>query len=315
MRYEVCPSCLIPHASYLFYMANLKAVRERITSVGNTQQITKAMKMVSAAKLRRAQTAVQQIRPYADKQNEMLRNILSNLGGQASTSFGVERPVKKACMVVVTSNRGLCGAFNTNVIKEAIATIEGKYAEALNAGNLTILPIGKKGNDAMRKRYPTANFNRNYVEIFSDLSFENVAQVSQMLMDEFEAGNLDSVTVAYGRFKNAATQFPEAEQWLPVPKMEATGDGMAKADYTFEPDMEGLLNVLVPSILQTTFQKYLLDTHASEHGARMTAMDKATENANEMLKDLKLMYNKARQEAITGEILEIVGGAAALESA
>lgn len=296
-------------------MANLKIVRERITSVQNTQQITKAMKMVSAAKLRRAQQAVQKIRPYADKQNEMLRNILSNLGGQASTTFGVERPLNKACVVVVTSNRGLCGAFNTNVIKEAILTIEGKYAEAMKSGNLTILPIGKKGNDVLRKRFPNAKFIRNYVEIFSDLSFENVAQVSQLLMDEFQAGNFDGVTVAYGRFRNAATQFPEAEQWLPVPKMEATGDSGAKADYIFEPDMESLLNVLVPSILQTTFQKYLLDTHASEHGARMTAMDKATENANEMLKDLKLMYNKARQESITGEILEIVGGAAALESA
>ncbi len=296
-------------------MANLKAVRERITSVGNTQQITKAMKMVSAAKLRRAQQAVQKIRPYADKQNGMLRNILSNLGGQASTSFGVERPLKKACMVVVTSNRGLCGAFNTNVIKEAILTIEGKYAEAWKSGNLTILPIGKKGNDVLRRRYPNVTFVRDYVEIFHDLSFENVAQVSQMLMDGFEAGNYDSITVAYGRFKNAATQFPEAEQWLPVPKMEITGDNNAKADYIFEPSMEELLKVLVPSILQTSFQKFLLDTHASEHGARMTAMDKATENANEMLKDLKLMYNKARQEAITGEILEIVGGAAALESA
>ncbi|MBK9013387.1 MAG: ATP synthase F1 subunit gamma [Saprospiraceae bacterium] len=294
-------------------MANLKIVRERITSVQNTQQITKAMKMVSAAKLRRAQQAVQKIRPYADKQNEMLRNILSNLGGQATTSFGTERPVKKACVVVVTSNRGLCGAFNTNVIKSAILTIEEKYADVLREGNLTIMPIGKKGNDAMRKRYPNATIIRDYVEIFSDLSFDNVAQVSQQLMDSFEAGAYDSVSVSFGRFKNAATQFPETEQWLPVPKMEATGT--AKADYVFEPDMEGLLKVLVPSILQTTFQKYLLDTHASEHGARMTAMDKAPENANEMLKDLKLMYNKARQEAITGEILEIVGGAAALESA
>lgn len=295
-------------------MANLKAVRERITSVQNTQQITKAMKMVSAAKLRRAQTAVQQIRPYADKQNEMLRNILSNLGGQASTSFGTARTVKKACVVVVTSNRGLCGAFNTNVIKAAIATIEDKYAEAWKSGNLTILPIGKKGYDVLRKRYTNATFIRDYVEIFSDLSFENVAQVSQRLMDAFEAHEMDAVTVSYGRFKNAATQFAEAEQWLPVPKMEST-NSTSKADYVFEPDMEGLLKVLVPSILQTTFQKYLLDTHASEHGARMTAMDKATENANELLKDLKLTYNKARQEAITGEILEIVGGAAALESA
>ncbi len=296
-------------------MANLKLVRERITSVQNTQQITKAMKMVSASKLRRAQQAVQKIRPYADKQNEMLRNILSNLGGQASTSFGIERPVKKACMVVVTSNRGLCGAFNTNVIKSAIVTIEENYADALREGNLTILPIGKKGNDAMRKRYPNATIIKDHIEIFNDLSFDNVAQISQQLMDAFEAGGYDSVSVSFGRFKNAGTQFPETEQWLPVPKMEAIGGSKTKADYVFEPDMEGLLKTLVPSILQTTFQKYLLDTHASEHGARMTAMDKATENASEMLKDLKLMYNKARQEAITGEILEIVGGAAALESA
>ncbi|MBK8561994.1 MAG: ATP synthase F1 subunit gamma [Saprospiraceae bacterium] len=295
-------------------MANLKAVRERITSVQNTQQITKAMKMVSAAKLRRAQQAIQQMRPFAEKQNEMLRNILSNLGGQASTSFGVERPIKKACMVVVTSNRGLCGAFNTNVTKSAIITIEEKYAEVLGEGHLTIIPIGKKGYDVLRKRYPKATFIRDYVELFSDLSFDHVAQVSQRLMDDFEAGGFDHISVSFGRFRNAATQFPETEQWLPVPKMEAA-EGGPKADYVFEPDMEGLLKVLVPSILQTTFQKYLLDTHASEHGARMTAMDKATENANEMLKDLKLMYNKARQEAITGEILEIVGGAAALESA
>jgi F-type H+-transporting ATPase subunit gamma len=295
-------------------MANLKAVRERITSVQNTQQITKAMKMVSAAKLRRAQQAIQQMRPFAEKQNEMLRNILSNLGGQASTSFGVERPVKKACIVVVTSNRGLCGAFNTNVIKSAISTIEEKYADVRREGNLTILPIGKKGNDVLRKRYTDCKIVTDYVELFNDLSFDNVAQVSQQLMDAFEAGGYDHVSVSYGRFRNAATQFPETEQWLPVPKMEAVQGG-PKADYVFEPDMDSLLQTLVPSILQTTFQKYLLDTHASEHGARMTAMDKATENANEMLKELKLMYNKARQEAITGEILEIVGGAAALESA
>lgn len=271
--------------------------------------------MVSAAKLRRAQTAVQQIRPYADKQNEMLRNILSNLGGNANTTFGVERQLKEACIVVVTSNRGLAGAFNTNVIKAAISVIESKYADVLREGKLTILPIGKKGYDVLRKRYPNATIIRDYVEIFSDLSFENVAQVSQRLMHSFELGELDSVTVAYGRFKNAATQFAEAEQWLPVVKLPDPSDTKTKADYIFEPDMETLLETLVPSILQTTFHKYLLDTHASEHGARMTAMDKATENANEMLKDLKLMYNKARQEAITGEILEIVGGAAALESA
>jgi F-type H+-transporting ATPase subunit gamma len=296
-------------------MANLKAVRERIKSVQNTQQITKAMKMVSAAKLRRAQQAVQQMRPYANKLNEMLRNILSNLGDGASTSFGLERPVKKACVVVVTSNRGLCGAFNTNVVKAAIATIDTKYEEVRKEGKLTILCIGKKGYDVLRRRYPNCTFIRDYVELFNDLSYDNVARVSKRLMDSFASAEYDVVDVAYGRFKNAATQYPESEQWLPVPKMEPSGDKKTTADYIFEPDMESLLETLVPNILQTTFQKYLLDTHASEHGARMTAMDKATENANELLKDLKLTYNKARQEAITGEILEIVGGAAALENA
>ncbi len=297
-------------------MANLKAVRDRIKSVGNTQQITKAMKMVSAAKLRRAQTAIQQMRPYANKLNEMLRNILSNLGGAASTSFGTERPVKKACVVVVTSNRGLCGAFNSNVIKSAVATISSKYADVREEGNLTILCIGKKGYEFFKKRYPNCTVINDYVDIFDDLSSENIAVVSQLLMDGFSNGDYDAVSVSYGRFKNAAMQFAETDQWLPVPKMEIEGEasGMV-ADYTFEPDMQTLLEQLVPDILQTTFQKYLLDTHASEHGARMTAMDKATENAQEMLKDLKLSYNKARQEAITGEILEIVGGAAALESA
>ncbi len=296
-------------------MANLKAVRERIVSVQNTQQITKAMKMVSAAKLRRAQQAIQQMRPYANKLNEMLRNILSNLGGEANTSFGVQRPVKKACIVVVTSNRGLCGAFNTNVIKSAIATIEKKYADVHEAGNLTVLPIGKKGFDVFRKRYNNINIIRDYVDLFSDLSFDNVAQVSQRLMDAFEAGEFDAVEISYGRFKNAATQFPQTEQWLPVAKLETAEEDGMKADYVFEPGMNQLLETLIPNILQTTFQKCLLDTHASEHGARMTAMDKATENANDLLKELKLSYNKARQEAITGEILEIVGGAAALESA
>jgi F-type H+-transporting ATPase subunit gamma len=297
-------------------MANLKAVRERIVSVQNTQQITKAMKMVSAAKLRRAQMAIQQMRPYANKLNEMLRNILTNLGGEADTKFGIERPVNKACVVVVTSSRGLCGAFNTNVIKSAVATIETRFAEVHKAGNLTIVPIGKKGYDFFRRRYTDVTIVKDYVELFNDLSYDNVSVVSQRLMDAFAAESYDVITVSYGRFKNAATQYPETEQWLPVTKTESQeGQGGSRADYLFEPDMNSLLQTLIPSILQTTFQKYLLDTHASEHGARMTAMDKATENANDLLKSLKLSYNKARQEAITGEILEIVGGAAALEGA
>ncbi len=294
-------------------MANLKAVRERIRSVQNTQQITKAMKMVSAAKLRRAQTAIQQMRPYANKLNEMLRNILTNLGGNADTAFGKERPVQKACVVVVTSNRGLCGAFNTNVIKAAIQDIHDNFHTQRQQGNLTILPIGKKGYEFFRKHFKDCHLITDYVELFSDLSFDNVARVSQRLMDAFLAGEFDAIHVAYGHFKNAATQYPYVEQWLPVPKSEAAAQNGSRADYIFEPDMQTLLEILVPSILQTTFHKYMLDTHASEHGARMTAMDKATENASELLKELRLSYNKARQEAITAEILEIVSGAAALE--
>ncbi|MEL6926601.1 MAG: ATP synthase F1 subunit gamma [Bacteroidota bacterium] len=295
-------------------MANLKEVRERIKSVKSTQQITKAMKMVSAAKLRRAQQAITQMRPYADKLNVMLTNILSNLEGDASTAFGVEREVKKAAIVVVTSNRGLCGAFNTNVIKSAVATIENKYSELAAAGNLHIYCIGKKGYDFFKKRYDESVIVADYVEIFNDLSFDNVAQVSNLLMDGFKSGSYDAIDVAYGRFKNAAMQFPESVQFLPVAKLEKKpGTKQIRADYIFEPGKVELLEHLVPSILQTTFQKFLLDTHASEHGARMTAMDKATENAEELLKDLKITYNKARQEAITRELSEIVGGAAALE--
>lgn len=295
--------------------ANLKEVRERIKSVKNTQQITNAMKLVSAAKLRRAQQAIQQMRPYANKLNEMLRNILSNLDGDVDTEFGKERPVNKACIVVVTSNRGLCGAFNTNISKAAIELIENKYAEQRAQGNLSVMFIGKKGFDYFKKRYPDLKFIKDHMGLFSDLSFDNVAKVAQDLMTSFQEHRFDAIDVAYGRFKNAAMQFAEAEQFLPVAKIENEGENNAKADYIFEPSKEELLTHLVPSILQTQFYKYLLDTHASEHGARMTAMDKATENAEELLKEMKITYNKARQEVITKEILEIVGGAAALESA
>ncbi|NJN33762.1 MAG: ATP synthase F1 subunit gamma [Saprospiraceae bacterium] len=298
-------------------MANLKEVRVRIASVISTQQITKAMKMVSASKLRKAQNAITQMRPYADKQNQMLSNILSNLEGDAETTFGIERDIQNAALVVVTSNRGLCGAFNTNIIKAATTTINEKYATQRDNGKLTIICIGKKGNDFFKRRYPNAVVS-DFVDMFNDLSFDNVKRAAQMLMDGFEQKKFDHITVAYGRFKNAAMQFPEAEQFLPVKKMEvkksALGASKRKADYVFEPDKSTLLQELVPSILQTTFYKFLLDTHASEHGARMTAMDKATENANELLKNLRINYNKARQEAITKELSEIVGGAAALES-
>lgn len=295
--------------------ANLKEVRERIQSVKNTQQITNAMKLVSAAKLRKAQMAIQQMRPYANKLNEMLSNILSNLDGDVDTEFGKERPINKACIVVVTSSRGLCGAFNTNVSKAAIELVENKYAAQRASGNLSILFLGKKGFDYFKNRYPDLNFIKDHIDIFNDLSFDNVAGVAKGLMTAFQAHEFDAIDVSYGRFKNAAMQFAEIEQFLPVAKIEKEEGDNSKADYIFEPSKEGLLENLVPSILQTQFYKYLLDTHASEHGARMTAMDKATENAEELLREMKITYNKARQEVITNEILEIVGGAAALESA
>jgi F-type H+-transporting ATPase subunit gamma len=295
---------------------SLKQVRERIRSVQNTQQITKAMKVVSAAKFRKAQQAIVQMRPFALKLNAMLRNILSNLEGDADTVFGQERPLQKACVVVVTSNRGLCGAFNSNVIKAAVKTINEDLAAVRAQGNLSILCIGKRGFDYFRKRYKDCTLINDHVDLFSDLSFDNVASVSGKLMSAFENQDLDRVYVAFGLFKNAATQFPTVEQWLPVAKTQPEpGSAKLKSDYIFEPDMKGLLNYLVPTILQTSFRRYLLDTHASEHGARMTAMDKATENAEDLLRELRINYNKARQEAITKEILEIVGGASALESA
>lgn len=291
----------------------LKEVRERISSVRKTQQITRAMKMVAAAKLRRAQQAIQQMRPYANKQQQILVNILSNLDGDVETSFGVEREVQNVCLVVVTSNRGLAGAFNTNVIKAAVAKINNDYADVMAKGNLTILPIGKKGADFFRRNYGSQiNMVEDYISLFEDLSFDNVSKVSKGLMEAFENGTYDRIDVSYSRFRNVVVQVPEVAQFLPVEKLEAEGDSNAKANYIFEPDQASLLAYLIPSILQTQFQKYLLDTHASEHGARMTAMDNATENAEELQKELKIAYNKARQEAITKEISEIVGGAAAL---
>lgn len=294
----------------------LKEVRERIKSVISTQQITKAMKMVSAAKLRKAQNAIVQMRPYAERLNRMLSNILSNLDGDASTSYGKVREVKHALVVVVTSNRGLCGAFNTNINKEAIALIDSKYANLRRDGKVTVLFIGKKGYDYFRRRFRDLQYNTDYIHLFDNLEYDQTSAVARKMMDEFSSGKYDAIEIVYGRFKNAATQFPTVEQWLPVPKMPAPAGGSRakrKADYIFEPDKQELLETLVPSILQLQFHKTLLDTHASEHGARMTAMDKASENADELLKDLRINYNKARQEAITTELGEIVGGAAALE--
>jgi len=298
-------------------MANLKEVRDRISSIKSTMQITKAMKMVSAAKLRRAQQAIVQMRPYSIKQNQMLSNIVSNLSGDVDLTFAKERTENNVLIVVVTSNRGLCGAFNSFVSKEAVKLVE-KYDAQRKAGNLSMMFIGKKGYDYFKNRYTDVNFITDDMLLFNDLSFANTATVAQGLMNDFEGNKYDKIEVTYGEFKNAAMQYFKAEQFLPIQKVEADvaegeENSSQNALFVFEPSAEELLKHMVPSILKTQFHKYLLDTHASEHGARMTAMDKATENADELLKDLKIDYNKARQEAITREISEIVGGVAALE--
>ena len=290
----------------------LKEVRERMKSVASTQQITKAMKMVSAAKLRKAQESIVRIRPYADKLNQMLRNVLSAVAGDVSINFGKDRPVIHATVVVITSSRGLAGAFNTNIIKAAVREIEDNLSEQRAAKNLTIVCIGKKGYDFFRKNYKDCKIINDYVTLFEDLSFDHTVVVPRLLMDLFSKGETDRIYVAYSRFKNAATQVAEAVQYLPVPKIETPGT--RRVDYIFEPEKDKLLETLVPSILEIQFQKFLLDTHASEHGARMTAMDKATTNADDLLSELRINYNKARQEAITKELSEIVGGAAALGS-
>jgi F-type H+-transporting ATPase subunit gamma len=296
--------------------ANLKEVRERIKSVMSTQQITKAMKLVSAAKLRRAQDAISKIRPYSSRLNAFLLNILANDPDDSLESYvrvlENKNPAKKVLLVVVTSNRGLCGAFNTNIIKRAVDLVENTYAEQRKSENLTLLFIGKKGYDFFRKRYFDIPFVTDHLQLFNDLSFENVSKTSAPLVEAFLTGRYDEVKVVYGKFKNAALQEAEATSFLPIILPEQEEIRKTRANYIYEPGKEELLSSLVPNLLQVQFLRFLLDTHASEHGARMTAMDKATDNAGELLKELKINYNKARQEAITNELSEIVGGAAAL---
>ncbi|HKK87387.1 MAG TPA: ATP synthase F1 subunit gamma [Saprospiraceae bacterium] len=293
--------------------ANLKEVRERITSINSTQQITKAMKMVSAAKLKKAQEGITQMRPYAKKLQEILGNILSNTEGDQVGSFGVERDVNRMAVIVVTSSRGLCGAFNNNIIKSTIQHLEENHQEHLKHGKVDFLCIGKKGADYLKKRYTDGYFYKDYISLIEKYDYESIKALGEYLMRSFSDGTYDLVEVVYGQFKNAALQIPTIEQYLPVEKLEEEGASETKADYIFEPNQDELLNELVPKILISQLQRYILDTSASEHGARMTAMDQATENANDLIKELKITYNKARQEAITKEISEIVGGAAALE--
>jgi len=288
----------------------LKEVRNRIKSVQSTQQITKAMKMVSAAKLRRAQDSILQMRPYAQKLQEMLTNIVSNSESGAGMSLATERPAEKVLLIVLTSDRGLAGAFNANVIKLAKATIGEKYAEQYKKGNVTIWNIGKKGYEHFAKlNYKT---DAAYKDIFLHLTFENVQQASAAAMKAFEEKQFDVVELVYSQFKNAATQRFVVERFLPIPKVDKK-DGATKADFIYDPSKEQLIAELMPKILNTQLFKAVLDSNASEHGARMTAMDKASENANEMLRSLKISYNRARQATITTELTEIVSGAAALQ--
>lgn len=288
----------------------LKEVRNRIKSVQGTQQITKAMKMVSAAKLRRAQDAITQMRPYAQKLQEMLSNIVSNSEGDVNLVLATERPVEKAMVIVVTSDRGLCGGYNSSLIKLAKQTIKEKYAAQYAKGNVQVLPIGKKGYEHFVKNgYKVVD---KYWDIFTGLSFDKVQAAAQYAMDAFANKEVDAVELVYSEFRNAASQVYVTEQFLPVRKVEKKA-GQKNADFIFEPSQEVLITELMPKILNTQLFKATLDGNASEHGARMTAMDKASDNANELLKSLKISYNRARQAAITTELTEIVSGAAALK--
>jgi F-type H+-transporting ATPase subunit gamma len=288
----------------------LKEVRNRIKSIQNTQQITKAMKMVSAAKLRRAQDAIIQMRPYAQKLQEVLSDIVSSSEGDLGISLAVDRPIDRALLIVITSDRGLAGAYNANVIKLAKATIKEKYSSQFAKGNVSVWSIGKKGYEHFAKN--NYKVSDTYKDIFLQLSFEHVQAAAQAAVKAFGDKEFDAVEIVYSQFRNAATQTFVAEKFLPIPKVQRIA-GAAKADFIFEPGKEELIAELMPKILNTQLYKAVLDANASEHGARMTAMDKASENANELLKSLRLSYNRARQAAITTELTEIVSGAAALQ--
>jgi len=287
-------------------MANLKEIRNRIASVSSTMQITSAMKMVSAAKLKKAQDAITAMRPYSEKLTELLQNLSATLEGDTGGAFADQRPVNKILIVAITSNRGLCGAFNANVIKQ-INNLKNAYA----GKEVDVLAVGKKGNDALKK---TCNIVGNESAIFDALTFENVAHVAEQLMERFVAGEYDKIEVVYNHFKNAATQIVLTEQFLPLEPAPNANVNNTATDYIFEPGKEEIVLSLIPLSLKTQLYKAIRDSFASEHGARMTAMHKATDNATEMRNQLKLTYNKARQAAITGEILEIVGGAEALNN-
>jgi len=288
-------------------MANLKEVKERINSVSSTQQITKAMKMVAAAKLRRAQEKIVQMRPYSQKLTSILNNISSGAEGVADIVYAQERSVNNLLIVPITSDKGLCGAFNSNVIKATnVAFLENPQKK------ITVMPVGKKAMDFFkRQNFPLVS---DYAGLFEKISFQPIKEAAEFVMEAFVNGEFDEVILVYNQFKNAATQLVVKEQFLPISKMEAEGgDNKSQRDYIVEPSRDYIIEELVPNSLKIQFYKAILDSNASEHGARMTAMSKATDNAGDILKDLKLVYNRTRQAAITNEILEIVAGANALE--
>ncbi len=290
-------------------MANLKEIRNRITSVSSTMQITSAMKMVSAAKLKKAQDAITAMRPYSDKLTELLQGLSASMEGDAGSKYAEQREVKRALVVAITSNRGLAGAFNSNIIKELIRLNQ----EDLKGVAVSYMTIGKKANDFAKK---SNNVQSNYSDLFDDISFDKVSVIAEELMQLFESGDFDKIVLVYNSFKNAATQIVMSEDFLPLkPVATAAGESTTNAtEYIYEPSKEEIIEQLIPKSLKMQLYKGVRDSWASEHGARMTAMHKATDNATELRDQLKLTYNKARQAAITNEILEIVGGAEALNN-
>jgi F-type H+-transporting ATPase subunit gamma len=294
-------------------MPSLKEVKSRINTTISTQQITKAMKMVSAAKLRRAQDRVTQMRPFAQKLNAILKNLsAAQSGGDNDNWYSEVRAEKKILIIAVSSDRGLCGSFNSNVFKAVNRIIDEKYADQFRKGDVTVLSVGKKTGDYFGKR--KCNLIGDYTLLFSNLSFTSVSRAASFVMDAFREGKFDKVELVYNEFKNVATQILRVEQLLPIiPQQETVSTN--QTDYIYQPNQEEILTGIIPKSITVQLYKAILDSNAAEHGARMTAMDKATENAGELLKQLKLTYNRTRQAAITKEILEIVGGAEALKSA
>ena len=289
-------------------MANLKEIRTRISSVEKTKQVTAAMKMVSAAKLKKAQDAIVQIRPYADKLQEILGNLSGSLSDSEDNIYGGERKADKVLLVAITSNKGLCGAFNSNVLKRVNELSSGIYSKQKAEGNFKVLAIGKQGFKDISKVHQVIGHHN---ELFDDMNFENTSSIASSIMEEYVVGKYDRVELVYNRFKNAGVQILTNEQFLPIVTNESD-DTTAQSDYIFEPGKEAIISELIPKSLKTQFFGAMLDSVASEHGARMTSMHKATDNASDLIQEMKLHYNQARQAAITNEILEIVSGANAL---